>query len=378
MKKIQFGILLALSLLIFSCSQDSIFYDISFETRPRQPIIPGSPTNMAVVRNQVFVGTRMSQNIYAYGESSGTLGWTEMRSPGAAIGEIVTDGHYLYALVFPGGDPLRSSAIMRYNFQSDSWDRSISMSGYSIQTLFNAGGNIFAGVQSSSNRNQFAIVYYDTNTNTLDTLLENTFLLTGVGINPSGNIYLGTAGNGIYLYRGGAITGPLTGTAGITFSGLRDVGGNIVGVTGNGYVFHDITGHFASTFVGVHFTGAMSVWNDPRNSHRPTLLLMGIRGRGTSLSQGYREMVLINGRPSFEIRAPGESEPTSVINRATYAASIGRLPVEAILQVPDRNNDGPLDYRSFASDPDWEPPIFASTSRSGLWAYRNGEWNAED
>jgi hypothetical protein len=107
--------------------------------------------------------------------------------------------------------------------------------------------------------------------------------------------------------------------------------------------------------------------------------LAGIRGRGSSIVNGYREIVLDrDGFPTGTVRMPGDETPSSVRNRARYTASIGRHPVEAIMQIPDTSRGGPLDYSVFTSDPDWEPPIFASTSRSGLWSYRNGLWNAEE
>ena len=376
--RILIFLILIFILLASSCSQDSIFYDISFEPEPRQPIIPGGPTNMVVLRNQVFVGSRMSNTIFSYGNSTGDLAWSVIPSPGAPIGELATDGQSLYALLFPGGDPLRASSVRRFNFQNMSWDSNISLDGYSIQSLFSAGSEIFVGIQSEANRQIFAIARYDTASSSLTILGDRTFMLTGAAMNAAGNIYLSTGGGGIYLYSGNTIFGPLTGTSGHAFSGITEVGGNIVAVTGNGYIFTDLTGQLLSYSVGVRFTGAMSIWNDPNNGYRPTLLLMGIRGRGTSVTQGYREMLLNNGRPSYNIRVPGEGTPTSVASRATYVASIGRHPVEAILQVPDISDGGPLDYRSLAVEPGWAPPIFASTSRSGLWAYRNGEWNAED
>jgi hypothetical protein len=122
----------------------------------------------------------------------------------------------------------------------------------------------------------------------------------------------------------------------------------------------------------------MSVWLDRNNQWKPALLLLGIRGRGTSLNHGYREMVLDNGKPTFIIKSPGDDSPTSVVNKAKYDASIGTHPVESIIQLPDANMGGPLYYRDFTDDPGWVPPIFSSLAKNGLWSYRKGEWNAED
>jgi hypothetical protein len=89
-------------------------------------------------------------------------------------------------------------------------------------------------------------------------------------------------------------------------------------------------------------------------------------------------MVLDNGRPTFNIKSPGDNSPTSVVNKAKYDAGIGTHPVESIFQLPDYSSGGPFNYRDFTDDPDWEPPIFAGTVKNGLWAYRKGEWNAEE
>jgi hypothetical protein len=93
-------------------------------------------------------------------------------------------------------------------------------------------------------------------------------------------------------------------------------------------------------------------------------------------------MELMNdGTPTSAIRSPGDGNApfTSVKNENKYRASIGIRPVVSILQVPNVDEGGPLNYSNFVTrDPAWEPPIFASTARSGLWSYRSGQWNAED
>ena len=365
-------------LLYFSCRQDSIFYDISFEPAPKKPIIEGGPTNIVVVNNQVFAGSRMDNRIFAYGNTQSGLEWSSISLGGGSLGDLATDGYNLYALVFPGGNPLRSSQIRRYNFQTRSWDGGVSIEGYAIQTIYGAGNSIFAGIRANPNSQNFAIAYYDTSSNSFSIIHQGTSLLTGAAMGGSGTIHLATAGDGIFAFTGSGVTGPLTGTAGVSFSGITEVSGDIVAVSSSGGIFHDVGGSFTSSSFGVYFTGALTVWQDPNNNFRPSLLLMGIRGRGNSLNQGYREMLLINGRPTFDIRIPGEGTPSSVVSRARYSAAVGRHPVESILQIPDITDGGPLDYRILSLEEGWEPPIFASTSRNGLWSYRNGEWNAED
>ena len=376
-KRFLFLTAIILCIMLFSCSQDSIFYDISFEPSPKTPVIPGGPSNIIVANNYVYAGSRMGNSIFAYGRTSDGIGWNEISLQGASLGDLATDGQSLYALVFPGGNPLRESEVRRFNSSSSRWESGASIQGYAIQSIFGAGNNIFVGIRSNPNSQNFSIALYNPSSNSFSIIHTGTSLLTGAAAGASGT-YLATAGDGIFAYTGGGVTGPLIGTAGVSFSGIAEVGGSIVAVTGTGGIFHDSPGIFTSASFGVNFTGALSVWQDPNNSYRPTLLLMGIRARGSSINQVYREMVLNNGFPTFNIRVPGDSSPSSVASRSRYAAAVGRHPVESILQIPDISNGGPIDYRSYSGDPDWAPPIFASTSRQGLWSYRNGEWNTEE
>jgi hypothetical protein len=253
------------------------------------------------------------------------------------------------------------------------------VSGYSIQTIFGAGSKIFAGGQFQNNRQNFAIMFLEQATNSFTVIKYGTSLLKGAAENASGTIYLATAGSGIFTFNESTFdTTPVGGTEKANLNGLMNVGGNLVAVGADGTVYSDIAGNFNNVNAGVNFTGAMCVWLDRNNQWKPSLLLLGIRGRGTSMTHGYREMVLDNGKPTFNIKSPGNDSPTSVVNKAKYDAGIGTHPVESIMQLPDVNQGGPLNYSSYTSDPAWEPPIFASTSKNGLWSYRKGEWNAEE
>jgi hypothetical protein len=379
--KIFLGLLVIPVLLagffIVSCGQDSIFFDLSNEPVPKPPLIPGSPTNMTLVRNQLFVGSRMSNRIFRYGALGG---WSTMLVPdGGSLGELATDGKDLYVLVFPEGDPHKSTAIKRYNLDLGSWDADYSVRNYYLQSLYGVEGNIFAGALLNSNYQSFTIFYLNPSSSSLVSIRNRISLLRGAAKDQSGTIYLATAANGVFRFSNGVLdANPVRGTAGASMAGIIETGGNIVAVSYNGSIYYGgITG-FENLTTGVNYTGAMGIWLDRNDQWKPSLLLMGIRGRGTSLTHGYQEMVLNNGRPTTIIRSPGDDNPTSIVNRAKYTASIGLHPVESILQLPDVSKGGPLNYNAFSGDPAWEPPIFASTSKNGLWSYRNGEWNAEN
>ena len=370
-----------LGLFTLSCAQDSIFFYISNEPEPNQPLIRGTPTNMVLANNEVFVGNRMGNTVFRYSRVGEVTRWSSLQIPGGSLGDIATCGTYLYTLIFPGGDPMRSSVIRRFDPVTNIWHEPMIMELYSIQTIFGVDGRIFAGAMHTADHRNFSILLLDYDANNLSALKSNTFLLTGATVDSEGNIYLATAGDGILRYSDGVIeANSETGTEDGNIAGIIGVGDSVVAVSSEGTVFYrTLPGIFETFEARVHFTGAMSLWLDRANGWRPSLLLMGIRGRGTSLNQGYREMVLdVSGNPTLTIRFPGDDSPSSVASRARYVASIGQHPVEAILQIPDISRGGPLDYSAFVSDPDWAPPIFAATSRSGLWSYRNGVWNAEE
>jgi hypothetical protein len=372
--------LMVLILILFSCGQDSIFYDISNEPEPKDPLINGSTTNFVVVKNRLFVGTRMSNKFYYYAYFEGAPRWNTITLPSGYLGDLATDGESLFVLIFQNRDPLNSSMVRKYNIFANSWDMTYTVSGYSIQTIFGAGNKIFAGGQYLSNRKNFAILFLEQQeSNSLVAIQYGTSLLKGAVQNASGTIYLATAGNGMYTFNESSLdTTPVTGTEQANLNGIINVGGYIVAVAANGTVYTNVAGRFNNVNAGVNFTGAMCVWLDRSNQWKPSLLLMGIRGRSSSLTHGYMEMVLENGKPTFNIKSPGDGSPTSVKSKAKCAASIGTHPVESIMQLYDINSGGPLNYNNFTSDPAWEPPIFASTAKNGLWSYRKGEWNAEE
>jgi hypothetical protein len=313
----------------------------------------------------------MGKNVYCYGRDT----WNLISQPGGVIGELASDGYSLYALVFPDGNPLRSSVIKRYNRASNSWDEGISAYNYSIQSIYGVGGKIFAGGQHNLDYQYYVILYLDS---TFFTAIKyRVSLLTGAVQSASGDIYLATAGSGIYRFHGNTIDNdPVANTVNANIAGIIETGGTIIAVNSNGTIYTlNTPGSFNSFSIGVDFTGAMGIWKEyDRGSWKPSLLLLGIRGRGTSLSHGYRELVLEknSGRPTYTINNPGDASPTSVKSKPKYAASIGIHPVEAILQVPEQV----MGY--YQNNPEWEPIIFASTSRSGLWSYRDGQWNAEE
>jgi len=552
-------------LVFLSCAQDSIFYDLSNEVKPNAPRISGTPTNMVILDNKLFVGTYRGTKIHSFDGS----GWSAIQAGGTTGGLAIDDtdpgGHYLYALVAPGGDPRGSTEIRKYDDTAGAWtaDTFSAPDGYNIQTFYIAGGKIFAGAQSRSNYESYAVLYGDLSAPSLTVAksgLSN--LLCGAAVSLSNDIYLAITGSGIYNYSADPTLSNPTAASGAKLTGIKNVNGVITAVTSSGtiYTLENGASSFSSYGAGANFTGGMGVWNnyapgvivspaavtvaastvqnggftmqfrapvtgysnqtvtwtlagnnpaltttlenglltvdphetstltveavsgtaptpngpatvtiadsamagwittngnpwvgwtltadiskldtggedvsiqwerddgpisgattptytltpdDGANPHtiwarvlrtsdgatiietpplsitappadlwKPQLLLLGIQDSGSSLSQGYRELVLDpNGYPTSAVKSPGSSSPTSVANQAKYDAALGIHATRFIMQMPNIPG-GPLDYNAaVAANPNWRPLIFASTSQSGLFSYRNGEWNAEE
>jgi hypothetical protein len=389
MLKLKIAVLVVLcGFIILSCAQDSIFFYISNEPEPKDPIVAGSVTNIVVAHNRAYAGTRMSKKIYHFTEADK---WKSVKIQGGSLGDLASDGTDLYVLHYPGGNPLKSSFVKKYDPVTNAeqpWTDILSETGSSIQTLYGAGGFIFAGAQNTSNRTSYAILKYNPNDPTIPNpgfvqLVSNTSLLSGATeITKDGDIFLSTAGSGVYEYDRTTVKPEVVISGYIT--GIIATGEVITAVSSGGTVFRYDPSQaepLSSFSKSVNFTGAMAVWNqynpDSTPEWKPALLLLGVRG--SSYSHGYRELVLENEKPTDAFYTPGTHTVTSVKSKSKYDASIGKHPVQFILQLPKdvfANNV----YRDPA-DPDnegWEPLIFASTSRNGLWSYRNGTWNAED
>jgi len=384
----RFQLLVIISgFIVLACAQDPIFYDLSMEPVPKVPKIAGTPTNMAVVNQRVYVGSRGSKKIYIFDGSR----WSTMPTPGGTLGQLATDGTYLYALVFPNGEPTSSSAIKRYNFNpapgADNWDKSISApNGYSIQSLFCTGDGIFAGCQKNSDRTNYAIIFCPITLSGYS-LTPNTYFLTGAA-KGSGSTFLATLGGGILEFNGSVSTFPVTGTAGALVEGIIYTGGAFVAVGndtgGNGRIYDSTNGDtFNVTPTGVEFTGAMGIWkkykyDGANETWQSALVLVGIHGQLTSLTHGYREISLYpDGTYIGGLNIPGNGPTTSVTNQAKYDASLGVNPVNAILQLPPLANYQYPDMTDPANA-NWTPLMFASTQQNGVWSYRSEQWNAED
>ncbi|MDR1057921.1 MAG: hypothetical protein LBL43_00060 [Treponema sp.] len=403
-------------IFLASCNQNSIFYDISIEPDPKDPIIKGMPANLVLLNNRIYTASLSSSTIWEYGNGSGR--WTETTlDPGGSIRGMAGAGNYLYVLIFTGQHP-ETAQLKRINLQTlpadwtapgapwedggdwDTIDRKPAEPYYTrLQSLYSANGHVFLGAQRTGDERQYAIFYVDGD-KLSQPLKEDTALLLGAAWD-GGSYYLATAGNGIFKISGSpgsGITGPVGVSSGtlnlnsetLLVMGIMDVGGKIIAAAKNNYLFY-LEGTEFKTIrtAGVNgLTGAMAVWTDPDGTGEK-LLLLGAQGNTTSLTHGYREVYLDlsdsslpgglggvtidsnNGYGTLSLSKPGVSAPSSVVvgETAKYDASIGTHPVLTILQVPSSVEPPP---------PGSDPLIFAGTSKNGLWSYRTEQWNAEE
>ena len=378
--------LLFIFCFLASCAQDSIFYNISMEPEPRDPIIPGTPVNIVVYQNRMYTGSFLGQRIYSFPNEEER--WSPWSSPGGSLGGLASDGDNLYALVFPRGDPLTASEIKI--FRDGTWEN-VTKHGdvlpYSIQSIYGAGDRIFAGAQiRHTNSVEYAILQIVKNGDQreLRVLLENTSLLTGAAWRGENSYLLSTAGHGIYNFGLASIDGPvlppflLPETINTVVSGIIQIPeGPTVAVSntgsGRGNIIIIESNDTITTLAteGFNYTGGLALWrNHDDHTAPPSLLLLGVRNRGFSLAHGYREMTLgAGGIPVPGLRIPGNETISSVEDRPRYSASIGTHPVNHLIQVP---------HSVIPWSADTVPIIFAGTSIRGLWSYREGQWNAED
>ncbi|MDR0563266.1 MAG: hypothetical protein LBG73_11350 [Spirochaetaceae bacterium] len=357
-KKIRIPAILLMGILALSCKQNAIFYAISQEVEPVDPKIAGMPTNIVKLGDIVYVASRFSGKILKY--SGGA--WSDLdQQPGGKILELAATANNLYALA---GDP-GSAVVSRYD--GAAW-QTLTADG-NLQVIYAAEEYVFAGAMSGSS---FDILYAKDDENSLTSLKTGTKLLKGAAF-LNDVYYLATSGDGILTFRDGSIQDDPVGikdkeSAKIIVTGIITVKDTVVAVSRGDILYGPVDGKFTAASGGVVFTGGLGLWENDDASVK--LLLLGIQGGSSSTSHGYREIVLnADGTLITTLNADGTSttnttlnnpggEKSTITNVDKYNSSLRRHPVIGFLQAPDKI-------------------LFASTTKDGLWAYRNEVWNAE-
>ncbi|QQO07539.1 hypothetical protein [Breznakiella homolactica] len=361
----RFLILACIAVLCFAaCGQNPIFYEISNEVEPKEPLIKGAPSQIVEFQSKLYVGRK---NLYVYEDiGNGKPEWTKMDvKPEGEVHDIATTGSHLYALTMDGSD-YRSTKLWK-SADAQTWVALANTTEYSVlQGAYAAGGVLFIGARNTGN-NDHAILYDNgTSLVPIKTGLGSNGRLTGAAIEGP-NLYISILDAGIFSATSAAGLAAAQAIDGSDISqlitGIINVQGTILAVTNDEKIYAGTTAGFSQKISkgDMKFTGALALW-EKNGTH---LLLLGIDYQSGSYTYGYREMLLTStGELSdYTLREPGEDAST-VTNRSRYRSTLGRHVVRSLMQTP------------FAIDP--EQTLFASTQKDGLWSYRDEEWNAEE
>jgi hypothetical protein len=345
-----FALPLALGLfLLASCNQAPIFYYISNEYEPKDPLISGGPTKILEFQGLPHVS---NGRLYQYEAGS----WQQLPDPdqSRSVKDIAVTTDYLYTLSISGTD---SSAELRRK-GAGGWETWTARGP--IQAVYGAGDTLFAGMNN--------VLYYVNAAGGLAELRDfgsNGELQGAVFFD--GKYYIATTGRGIYAvdqpYDLNDETEPLrTSLDAGQISGLFKIeapaGSAVIAVSGNGKLWWAQTDNnkIIGEYGDMVFSGAAAVWNNE-------LLLLGIRQGSAYYTYGYRELpldaVIAGNSPSLLTPGEGTGRNSSVGNYAKYSTSLGKHVINSLYQAQDG-------------------VLFASTQKNGLWSYRNDEWNAEE
>ena len=377
-KHIVFFIVLFVLFGVLSCDQAPIFYNISLEPAHLIPFVDGSPTNMVIVRDSLFVGSVNKNKIFQFTDGE----WFTFPPLQTNLSLVALAGidDFLYALVMTGNDIDSLELQLLYEYEEidgedvylyvgEQVSKPSQYSDYSIQTIFSAGGILFAGLKKN-NDSVYEIFWMDDTNHELVLLAdtENPKLLTGAAQWSNDFVFLSTLGGGIIKCN---IIGPtptvesiLAIPDSISITGIIASTDTVIAVGNSGnsgsiFVLNDIDNEFEKHADGPIFTGGLGILEIPGYQY----LLLGARSRSSSVDQGYRMLTLdsTNGEPlDINVINPGSTDPR-------WRASVGLRPVMHIMQIPGEiKGDEPL-----------VDLMFAATSTRGLWSSRGGEWNAE-
>jgi len=351
-------------------------------------------------------------------------GWgKDIRIPARPRGRIIdiaATQNYLYILVMEGTGI--TTTIHRLVSGGDAWVPMEFSGPGNIQSVFADpwGDRLFAGVQSGG----VNFIYTSEGTGPLSRLgteermvsddppvfTPNTGLLSGIAFR--GGTYFLSTRNGILEVEvdvdGGEIATWLTGNdmtrafmGIIKLPGPGDLqedlgsGGTIIAIARAGGFLYEVNSGSPPARIqvtnaqgepvtnaqgdpiwmgtGRDATGALALWRERDGTQE--LLIAGIQGsrHATTFTNGYVEFRLNTDDRSLNTSAPRMEAGTtndlfSVSDSAQYRTSLGRLPLNHLLQTPMEIDE----YMTF----------FASTQTAGLWSYRTidgrDQWNAEN
>ncbi|MDR0504101.1 MAG: hypothetical protein LBH16_12370 [Treponema sp.] len=420
-RNIIFNCFFAIMVFFLASCNDPVFYVISTDVRPLEPIIKGVPTNFAVYDGALYVAS--GRVLYKYwnnnpddtnnpaiwygGESVSAVPQPAVPGGGSII-QIASTGNYLYALCFSdsGGGSSARSILQRYN--GAEWEELNVETGVIMLNIFAANDYIFIKTQIPGGgfRVMYAAGTVSAGTAIMPLMLNNEPFegnITGAVFDGS-NYYICTS-QGIFK-----APNPASGVTiiyrddspGIQFIGMinLETANNIIALITRGtssqgarlYLLQDdnltLAKVDATTDISLGnriATGALAIY---RTAGDQKLLLAGRQDRlnyiaESGFSYGYLELEIDSNGIKTETSddgvtknknfvEPGRNSPSTVgtenVERYTFRSTIGKHPVNYLFQAP--------------SDIDREMILFASTQKNGVWSYRDrsgkGQWNAED
>ncbi|MDR2050064.1 MAG: hypothetical protein LBP69_11495 [Treponema sp.] len=355
---------------LITCDQEPLFWDISLEYPPIEPIIGGVPTEIVEANGKLYVANRKSLWKYDLGASFPI--WEQTFSPGSPIKAIAATGttpnSVLYVL-YEGGS-IYSTA------DGAIWSVPVVLPG--AQQIYGANDRLFAGDGSA--------VYVVTSSSTQ---IINSGAAPAPGGLLRGAAYAGGAyyictssvwgdeNTGIFRVSGTTATKVYPSSGSSSVKGIIAAGSTIVAVNAEGHIIYGNSGTLnTSLSTGVKFTGGMAVWGHGGGKK----ILLGLQGGGSkNFVYGYRELDLdLSGNviPST-IFVPGTTGIEETTTRTTSidpgsGSAIGKHPVTALYVIPSSNS----------RDDAGRPIIVASTQQNGVWSYRvrrgTPQWNGED
>jgi len=363
-RKLQCVILTVIVVFTTVTCIDPVFFAISQEVEPRDPIVKGSPVNILVFSNALY--TASGKNVYRYKKATKWEKIIDQPNKGI-ITHLAVSGTSLYALY--KSDNKKELEI--WSFDGTDWNELDKNSKFC--SMYGNGGAIFVGVYDGS----YKIFFIDENDNGKIKYLRDGELC-GAAVNGTTNYFI-TKGNGAF-YSGNPNSGAslIQGSEGKNFTGIINYNGKIFSITRNGSLYE--LSNTAATDKGISFsnnhlsTGALAIY-ETNDSNTPALLLVGRQNTlnstsDTSVYYGYLELELDSAGPKAgaSFKEPG-TQPSSVDNSDRFQSTLGKQPVNHILQPP-------------SSIDNTEKLLFACTQSKGLWSYRNRngtwQWNAED
>jgi hypothetical protein len=376
--KVHFIKLLIFSLLvlssvfqIISCN-DPIFFMVHEETKILEPKIDGSPVNFAVLNDKMY--TASGKKIFSYSNNN----WSKWKDLNGFVIQLAATDNSLYVLYLAnnGGGKIR-----RY-FNNGNSSKDINLSD-NVQSIYTSGNVLFASVRD---KNTYTIYYLD------EDIFPISNNMTKIAGTDSESMLNGAASDSSYFYLctysgifcvlqsspSSALPDVLEPKAG--FTGIINLNDNYAAaISKEGKIF-EITGadsfEFSNTdFSDKHYTtSALAVWFENKNDTAPSLLLVGKKESSYTTTSGYS-----NGYVEIELDAAGRIKPnakfedpgnglSSVNSNDRYVSSIGKKPINHIIQTPFNIDD--------------KMTLFASTHQNGVWSYRERDdgwqWNAED